>query len=371
MIEMIASQKQESGRLMNMGVQRPPLVDLSIIIVNWNSREFVRKCVQSIYANTGGMTFEIIVVDNASYDGCGEMLAHDFSQVRFIQCEKNVGFAGANNMGFAQSRGNCLLFLNPDTEVVGHALNRLFETLDQFRDAGMAGARLLNSDGTVQTSCIQSFPTVLNQLLGTEILRRLFPHSRLWGIMALSSNPSKPSSVEVISGACIMIKRSIFQKVFGFDERYFMYSEDLDLCYRVQEAGFNCLYVPDAQIVHHGGGSSGLARSMFSTVMTRESVFRFLTFHRGKPVAWLYRAAMGISSTIRLPLIAAMNGVTGKKICSNGSFRKWIYILRWSLGLESWAAKKSGDDKSVESPAGKIQEPAGGPNERAAKQCAA
>jgi GT2 family glycosyltransferase len=368
---MIASQKQESGRVIKTGGQQSPLVDLSIIIVNWNSKEYVRKCVQSIYANTSGMAFEIIVVDGASYDGCGEMLACEFPKVRFIQSERNVGFARANNLGVAQSRGNCVLFLNPDTEVIGNALGRLFETLNQFPNAGMTGARLLNSDGTLQTSCIQSFPTALNQVLDAEFLRRVFPRSRLWGMMALSSKAQPPSSVEVISGACIMIKRPVLQELSGFDERYFMYAEDVDLCYRVQKAGFDCLYVPDTQIVHHGGGSSSLARSMFSTVMLRESIFRFLKFHRGWIAAWRYRVAIGISSLFRLPLIAAVSSAAGKKIRSDGSFRKWIFILRWSIGLESWAAKKSGDDKSVKPPVGKFQDPTGTPSERGVKQCAA
>jgi hypothetical protein len=368
---MIASKNQESGQEMNKDGQQSPMVDLSIIIVNWNSKEYVRKCVQSIYANTRRITFEIIVVDGASYDGCGQMLACEFPKARFIQCEKNVGFARANNLGFTQSRGNCVLFLNPDTEVIGNALERILENLNQFPDAGIAGAKLLNSDGTIQTSCIQSFPTVLNQALDAEYLRRLFPRSRLWGFTALASGSQSPSSVEVISGACIMIKRFIFQKISGFDERYFMYSEDLDLCYRVRKAGFNCLYVPEAQIVHHGGGSSALARSMFSTVMTRESVYRCLRFHRGRFVSWGYRAAMGISSLIRLPLIAAVNGAAGKEIRGNASFRKWVFILRWSVGFESWAAKKSGDDKSVESPGEKIQDGGGVSNESEAKQCAA
>ena len=365
------SQNQELGCAINTGAQQSSTMDLSIIIVNWNSKDFVRKCVKSIYANTTRITFEIIVVDGASYDGCGEMLAREFPEVRFIQCEKNVGFARANNLGIAQSRGNCVLFLNPDTEVIGNAVGRLFEALNQFPDAGMTGARLLNSDRTVQTSCIQSFPAALNQVLDAEFLRRVFPRSRLWGMMALSSGAQTPSSVEVISGACIMIKRPVLQKLSGFDERYFMYAEDVDLCYRVQKAGFNCLYVPDTQIVHHGGGSSSLARSMFSTVMLRESIFRFLRFHRGWIAAWRYRIAIGISSLIRLPLIVVVNSATGKKIRSDGSFQKWIFILRWSIGLESWAAKKSGDDKGMKPPAEKFQDPASTPGERGTKQCAA
>jgi len=367
---MIASQEQKSGE-MKLDGQQPLSMDVSIIIVNWNSKEYVRKCVQSIYANTTGVTFEIIVADGASYDGCGEMIAAEFPKVRFIQCQKNLGFARANNLAFAQSRGNAVLFLNPDTEVVGNALERLFETLNQTSDSGMAGARLLNSDGTVQMSCIQSFPTVWNQMLDADVLRRIFPRSGLWGTGPLSDGVKSPSLVEVISGACMMIKHSVFRQVSGFDERYFMYSEDLDLCYRVRKAGFGCLYVPDAQIVHHGGGSSNVAPGMFSTVMIRQSVFRFMTYHRGRVSAWGYRVVMGISSLIRLPLIAVVNAVSGKKIYSGASFRKWIFILRWSVGLESWAAKKSGKDESAEPPVGKVQGNVSAPSERGTKQCAA
>jgi GT2 family glycosyltransferase len=288
-----------------------------------------------------------VVVDSGSFDECGEMLRREFPAVRFVQSRTNVGFATANNLGAASSCGRVLLFLNPDTEVVGDALNSLIKALQRLPDAGLVGARLLNADHSLQTTCIQSYPTVLNQVLDWEWLRRIFPRSPLWGMKSLFDETQNPSPVEVISGACIMIKRPVFQCVSGFDERFFMYSEDLDLCYRVRQAGFDCLFVPDAQIVHHGCGSSGSARSMFSNVMTRESVFRFLQFHRGRFVACCYRAAMGISSLFRLPLIAMVNGakrLAGKK-SGAGSFRKWVAILRWSVGLESWAGKKSGGNE--------------------------
>ena len=344
---MIASSKQEMGQVPIAGGSAPA-VDLSIIIVNWNSAGYVRKCVKAIQLNPPACAYEVVVVDSGSFDECGEMLAREFPAVRFVQSRTNVGFATANNLGAERSRGRALLFLNPDTEVIGSALDRLFRTLNRLPDAGLVGARLLNSDRSLQTTCIQSFPTVLNQVLDWEWLRRTFQRSPLWGIKPLFDGKQNPATVEVISGACIMIKRSVFKCVSGFDERYFMYSEDLDLCYRVRQAGFDCLYVPDAQIVHHGGGSSHSARSMFSNVMTRESVFRFLKFHRGRSIAWGYRAAMGISSLIRLPLIAVLNG--GKKLAGKktlkGSFRKWIAILRWSVGLESWAAKKSGGNET-------------------------
>jgi len=372
---MIAPPKQEAGQLPKAGGQPSTAVDLSIVIVNWNSAGYVRQCVKAVQLNPPACAYEMVVVDSGSFDECGEMLGREFPAVRFVQSQANAGFASGNNLGAEQARGRVLLFLNPDTEVVGNALDRLFKTLNRLPDAGLVGARLLNSDRSLQTSCVQSFPTILNQVLDAEWLRRIFPRSSFWGMKPLFGETLMPPPVEVISGACIMIKRSIFECVSGFDERYFMYSEDLDLCYRVRQAGFDCLFVPDAQIVHHGGGSSASARSMFSNVMTRESVFRFLKLHRGRPVAWGYRAAMGISSLIRLPLIAVLNGA--KKLTSKkprkGSFRKWIAILRWSVGLESWAKKKSGGIKGVEQPGGgENQNPAassGGPD--AKRSCVA
>jgi GT2 family glycosyltransferase len=372
---MIAPPKQEANRVSITTGLPPSAVDLSIVIVNWNSAGYVRQCVKAIQLNPPGCVHEIVVVDSGSFDECGEMLGREFPAVRFVQSRTNVGFAAANNLGAASSRGRALLFLNPDTEVGGKALDRLLKTLNRLPDAGLVGTRLLNTDRSLQTSCIQSFPTVLNQVLDAEWLRRIFPRSDLWGMRPLIDETQNPAVVEVISGACIMIKRSVFKCVSGFDERYFMYSEDLDLCYRVRQAGFDCLYVPDAQIVHHGGGSSNSARTMFSTVMTRESVFRFLKFHRGRSIAWCYRLAMGVSSLIRLPLIAVANGakkLAGKKN-SKGSFRKWFAILRWSVGLESWAAKQSSGVKGAEqSVGGKNQGPAATPGESEAKRsCAA
>jgi GT2 family glycosyltransferase len=319
-------------------------IELSIIIVNWNSAKFVRECVKSIQLNCPKFPWEIIVVDSGSFDDCGKMLRQEFpSIVRFVQCNTNVGFSTGNNLGAGHSRGRILLFLNPDTEVTAGALDFLFESLNHLPNAGLVGARLLNSDGSLQTSCVQAFPTVLNQLLDAEWLRRLLPHSTLWGMASLFGGAQEASPVEVISGACIMIKRNVFDRVSGFDQRYFMYSEDLDLCYRVRQIGFQNLYVPQARVMHHGGGSSATARSMFSVVMMRESVFKFLNFHRGRFAALSYRVALGLSALIRVPLLAAMVALPSPSPATRRtSIRKWIAILRWSVGLESWASKKSG-----------------------------
>src|SRR5438876_184590 len=132
-------------------------MDLSIVIVNWNSAAFVRKCVASIFRNVAGISFEVIVVYNASYDGAAGIVGRDFPQIRFIQSEENLGFACANQLGYEHSTGRSLLFLNPDTEIQGSAICDLLTYLESLPDCGAIGCRLLNGDGTLQTTCIQAF----------------------------------------------------------------------------------------------------------------------------------------------------------------------------------------------------------------------
>jgi GT2 family glycosyltransferase len=317
-------------------------VDLSIIIVNWNSKDFVRKCAQSIRENPPEMSYEIIVVDGASFDGCGEMLAKEFPEVRFVQSQKNVGFAKANNLGFEKSNGELLLFLNPDTEVRGGAVNTLVAALRSLDKAGIAGAKLLNTDGSVQTSCVQPFPTILNQLLDSENLRRAFPRHSFWGMAALFEKDPAPKEVEVLSGACLLMKRETFQAIGLFSQNYFMYAEDLDLCYKVRQAGLKNYYVPAAEVVHHGGGSTQAGKSTFSAVMMRESVYRFLVKVRGWWYGQGFRASLALGAVGRLlalVLVFPVRLALGEASGAANSIRKWLAILKWTLGMQTWVAK--------------------------------
>ncbi|HKR93778.1 MAG TPA: glycosyltransferase, partial [Candidatus Angelobacter sp.] len=133
---------------------------------------FTQQCLASITANAGDLHYEVIVIDNASWDGCGEMIRREFPQVMFIQSNQNLGFAGANNLAFSKSTGRKVLFLNPDTEIQGSALQTLLSALESLPDAGMVGARLLNSDRTLQTHCVVALPSILNQTLNSEFLRK-------------------------------------------------------------------------------------------------------------------------------------------------------------------------------------------------------
>jgi GT2 family glycosyltransferase len=315
-------------------------VDLSIIIVNWNSAVFLRKCLSTIYSPSRQLQFEVIVIDNASFDGARQMVENEFPDAAFIESAVNLGFARANNTAFDHSSGRNILFLNPDTEILGAALETMVSTLDSTPAAGIVGCKLLNLDGSVQTSCIQTFPTVWNQLLDAEFLRSLSPHARIWGTAPLWKDSLAPVGVEVVSGACLMTKRTVFEKVGRFSAAYFMYAEDADLCYKVKQAGRSVEYLGSVQVVHHGGRSSGVKQSRFAAVMMRQSLYEFIRLRQGSYQAALYRISILIAASTRLLLLGTAFMLTAG-LFHSGSIRnaagKWFNILRWALGLESWA----------------------------------
>ncbi len=315
-------------------------MDLSVIIVNWNSKDYLLKSVASIEAETKGIEFEIVVIDSGSFDGCEKILRKCHPQIHFIQSIRNVGFAIANNEAFKMSRGRNLLFLNPDTEIEGTAIEVLNHYLDVLPSAGIVGARLLNSDGSVQKTCTRSFPTVINQFLESEFLERWIPHSRLWGMTPLLKKTETPIGVDAVSGACLMIKRSVFERVGMFSTDYFMYSEDIDLCYKVRKAGLNTYYIPTAEVIHHGGASSSQSIvNTFSTVMKLESRWRFFKKTRSLWYSRLYRLAMFIASIIRIGVVIFMwpiYALSGRKSMIETVRKKWMARLRWALGGERW-----------------------------------
>jgi N-acetylglucosaminyl-diphospho-decaprenol L-rhamnosyltransferase len=315
-------------------------VDLSIIIVNWNSAAFLKECLGTIYSPSRSLELEVIVVDNASFDGARQMVETEFPAARFIESAANLGFGGANNAGFEHSTGRNILFLNPDTKILGAALETMVSTLDANPAAGIVGCKLLNFDGSVQTSCIQAFPTIWNQLLDAEFLRSLFPHARIWGTGPLWKRSVAPAEVEVVSGACLMIKRTVFEQVGRFSTPYFMYGEDADLCYQVKQAGWRVEYVGGVQVVHHGGGSSGVKQSRFAAVMMKQSLCEFIRLRQGTFQATLYRIGMALAASLRLLLLGAVFVLT-LGLSHPGSIRnaaqKWFHILRWTVGLEGWA----------------------------------
>lgn len=317
-------------------------MELSTIIVNWNSRDYLRGCLRSMGERYWTGHNEVVVIDSGSFDGCGEMLAAEFPQVRFIQSSENLGFARANNEAFRSSQGRYVLFLNPDIEVLGDAIERLLETIRKVPKAGCVGCVLLNSDSSIQTSCIQALPTILNQVADAEWLRKITPASVMWGTRALLERGNAPREVEVISGACIMMRREVFEEVGMFSEDYFMYVEDVDLSEKMLKLGYRNILEPGARMVHHGGSSSQGAKGQFAAVMMREAIWSFLRKKHGDRYAGGYRAAMAAAALIRTGLLFLLGPSllipsTSKKWKS--AWGKWQAILEWSVSRQRSLAR--------------------------------
>jgi N-acetylglucosaminyl-diphospho-decaprenol L-rhamnosyltransferase len=315
-------------------------VDLSIIIVNWKSREYLRRCLASITAAVPAIRYEVVVIDSGSFDGCGEMLREHYPGVRFVQSAENAGFAKANNQAFENAIGECLLFLNPDTEIVGSAINDLHNAITTLPNAGIVGCRLKNGDGTLQSSCIQAFPTIMNQALDSELLRKRWPKSALWGMAPLFEHGRPAYEVEGISGACLMIRRSVFEQVGWFSEDYFMYVEDMDLSSKVARAGYQNYYVPGATVIHYGGQSSDQAASVFAAVMIPEAIRRFLRKSRGSAYSAAYRVMMVLMAIGRLSVLCVAWILGGWRTPAlAASCRKWFAIFRWGFNCDGIVAQ--------------------------------
>jgi GT2 family glycosyltransferase len=315
-------------------------MDLSIIIVNWNARDFLLQAVHSVRVGITRLDYEIIVIDSASFDGSGDVLRRLYPEVIFLQSNHNRGFAQANNDAFAVAKGKTILFLNPDTQIQGDAITLMYSALRSLEYVGIVGPKLLNSDGSIQDTCVRAFPTILNQILDTRLLRRLLPTPRLWGVNQDMLESEHPVAVDAVSGACLMIKRELFERVGMFTAEYFMYSEDIELCLMAREAGLASCFVPKAVVFHHGGGRSARTSvSSFSAVMLLESRWRFFKRTRSNSYAKFYRLAMFLASAVRVVLVAAMlpaQTLRGERSACMFALRKWMARLMWTLGRQSW-----------------------------------
>ncbi len=232
-------------------------MDLSIIIVNYNVKEFLQNLLNSIEKAVQNLSNEIIVVDNASEDGSVELLKSKYSSIKIIENKTNLGFGKANNQALKISEGRYILLINPDAIVSEDTITKMIEFIEQNDDAGLAGCKILNPDGTLQLACRRSFPGPWNSFCKVTGLSNIFPNSRLFARYNLTYlNENETYEVDAISGSFMMMKREVYEKVGGFDEQFFMYGEDLDFCYRVQKAGFKVFYVHSTQVIHYKGEST-------------------------------------------------------------------------------------------------------------------
>ena len=231
-------------------------MDVSIIIVNWNTAQITCDCLGSVYQQTKDISFEVIVVDNASSDNSVEMIKAQFPQVILIENERNRGFAAANNQGMAIAKGRYVLVLNSDTVVLDNAITKTVDFTDSHPQAAVVGCRVLNPDKTLQPTCFM-FPSVLNMTLWVTYLFKLFPRSRFFGRERMIWwNRDDQQEVDVVTGCFMLARQEAISSVGTMDEQFFMYYEETDWCYRFKKAGWKVMFTPCGEIIHLGGASS-------------------------------------------------------------------------------------------------------------------
>ncbi len=264
------------------------LKDLTIVIVNWNTRELLCSCLNSVYGCIKNISFEVFVVDNASSDGSAEAVRQRFPQAQLVVNQKNEGFARANNQVLRRVNTRYALLLNSDTEVLPGAIEALVAFMDQHPAAGVVAPQYLNSDGSKQNS-FENFPGLISELLNKSLLKMIFPQKY----------PSKrktyldPLPVDSVIGACMMVRTEAMEKVGCLDEDYFFFLEETDWCYRMRRAGYGVYHLPQARIYHIQGASKekvpALAwieyyRSSYLFFKKNRSGFSWLVFRMFRPV---------------------------------------------------------------------------------------
>jgi len=312
-------------------------VDLSIIIVSWNTQDLLQKCLRSIQRSGANLRLQTIVVDNNSSDGSREMVTRVFPEVRLMNSGGNLGFARANNRGLAYAEAPLVLFLNPDTEVTAHALETMVKALQGRPEVGALSCKLLDGDGRVQELGLQWFPSP-----ATELLRFLFVSQRTYRRLPWVfpyHDPAVSGVVKKLYGACLMVRRSVLRQVGSFDERFFMYCEDVDLCRRIREAGWKLYYLSTVDVLHWGGGASANAPGRFSVLMMCESFSILMRKYYGAPGASVYRFVAFLGAQARLAAVVVLSALgrlrkSPAMALPAGTARRYVTIVKWTLGLE-------------------------------------
>ncbi len=236
------------------------MIDLSIIIVNYNTKEFLKKCITSIVENVKGVSYEIIIVDNASSDNSSDMVKKDFAQIHLIVNKENVGFSKANNQGIKiMQKNRYVLFLNPDTIMQNQTIEEMIKFMDNNKDAGAATCKLVMLNGEIDDASHRGFPTPWNAFSHFLGLEKLFPQSKLFAGYSLGwKDLNKTHEIDALAGAFMLVRRIVGEEVRWWDEDYFFYGEDIDFCYELKQKGWKIYYVPTVFVTHYKGVSGGI-----------------------------------------------------------------------------------------------------------------
>jgi GT2 family glycosyltransferase len=254
--------------------------EISVVIVTWNCERFIAGCLASIVGELPENS-EVIVVDNASTDGTLDLVRRFFPSVNLVESQKNLGFAGGNNLGLRAANGQYVCLINPDVVIREGCIHRMIQYMDQTTDVGLLGPKIVGSDGAVQRSCMRA-PTFWNQLCRALALDTLTKQSGLFGGYLMNDFPHQEvRDVDVVNGCFWMVRRAALKEVGLLDSRFWMYGEDLDWCRRYNEAGWRVVFFPASEALHFGGGSSAQAPLSCCIEMMRADLQYWRKYHNG------------------------------------------------------------------------------------------
>jgi len=292
-------------------------MDVAIIIVNWNTRDILRNCLESIYAQTQNISFKVIVVDNASSDGSAKMVQSVFPDVTLIVNDTNQGYATALNQGMQVSNGRYKLLLNSDIIICDNAIEKTVRYADRHLEVGMVGCQVREDDGNMMT-CF-NFPTVFSVFCTISCLARVFKNNRLFGHEhMLWWKRDSEREVDVISGMFMLVRDEAIQQVGGMDEDYFLFYEETDWCYRFAKANLKRMFWPGASIIHlHSGGQSQKQDPLKFYIQFYKSLFIYFRKHHGFLRSFMVRIMLLINAmlrTIAWTMLAALKTLLRKDV---------------------------------------------------------
>ncbi len=310
-------------------------LELSVVILSWNTLDLTRRCLQTVaeeMARLGAGRVEVIVVDNASSDGSAEMVAQEFPAVHLIRSERNLGFAGGNNLAIEAARARqprYIMLLNSDTEVCPGALGTMLDFMNARPDVAVVGSALLNPDGTLQQSC-NPFPTLFREGWRLLHLDKLRPVA----LYPLRSWPrDRVREVDSVQGASMMVRREVMERVGLLDDAYFMYTEEVDWCRRFRDAGGRIYWVPQAEVIHYGGQSTRLVAARMFLELYRSKLQYFRKFE-GMGSGRVYKLILSLASLLRLGLTPLALLGSGERRQTNLTLaRRYVELLRALPGM--------------------------------------
>ena len=313
-------------------VTGPP--EVSVVIVNWNAKDLLRQCLLSIREQTR-LACEVLVVDNASADGSADMIRHDWPTVKLIANSVNRGFAAANNQALVIAQGRYVVLLNPDTIIVDGAIDKMVDWCDERPDVGCAGCQVMMSDTEIQKTCFADH-SPFTLVLAETGLARVFSRSSILGRPAYSWwDRRSEMDVDVVSGMFMLIPRSVLDKVGLLDESFFVYAEEADLCRRIRQAGFRCVFTPIVRIMHlDGGGKSADQVSVKMHVQLQKSLLVYIDKHYGRAGRAAAKTTLMASKSMRYVLLRCLSVVSRSPVLQQRIRQERASVLYHVFGVE-------------------------------------